>query len=198
VPGKRKKNLKRHAGAYGLIDEMNYQYKVSIPNQLDYIDDSYHDANANDLQGQQAQNYDYTVLGELKSDTKECIDLIEWNSQGKVTSIVYNNSCSPGKPLVKYHYDAFGNRIWKETRNAEEDGLISRTVYIRDAGGRELATYTISPSGSNLIRELDQQAIYGLSRIGVLQHTNFVKTASCTTKICTLATVGLEQCGHDG
>ena len=90
-------------------------------------------------------------------------------------------------PTVKYHYDAFGNRIWKETRDAEKDDLLSRTVYIRDAGGRELATYSISPAGSNLLRELEEQAIYGLSRIGISDATNFVKTASCSTKICTLA-----------
>ena len=150
------------------MDSLRYYYELNpatgniINNRLIYVDDSVSSSYSNDIDDQNADNYDYDELGNLISDVQEEIEEITWTVYGKIKSITRTGSST--KPNLEFDYDALGNRVMKKeiSNNSDPD---KTTYYVRDASGNIMATYTII---EDTLR-LDEQLIYGNKREAVLK-----------------------------
>jgi len=98
------------------------------------------------------ENYTYDEIGNLIADEEEGITNIEWTPYGKVRKVVKDDNSE-----VHFRYDASGNRIAKIT-------AADTTVYARDASGNVMAVY----KG----KELEEQSIYGSSRLGLVNYAS--------------------------
>ncbi|KYP14059.1 MAG: hypothetical protein A1D16_08915, partial [Flavihumibacter sp. CACIAM 22H1] len=139
------------------MDNLTYSYKPST-NQLHKVVDAAADASAGaypdyqDLRtGQGDNNYVYDAIGNLVQDVKDTITNITWNVYGKIESITQNAK------VIRYTYDAAGNRISKSTTT-------DTTFYVRDATGNVLSVYR-KPSGGQISQE--EVHLYGSSRLGI-------------------------------
>jgi RHS repeat-associated protein len=140
------------------MDNLSYFYKPGT-NQLHKVTDGSADASANEYskyndlrQGQSDNNYQYDPIGNLTSDAKDTLTSINWNVYGKIQSITKNGQ------VIRYIYDAAGNRIFKYTPN-------DTTAYVRDASGNVLSVYT-RPAGQSPIVQSETH-LYGSSRLGI-------------------------------
>lgn len=148
----------RHGDAARLaMDSLKYFYTTNT-NRLHKVTDAATDAapvdynKYNDIkQGQADDNYQYDDIGNLVADNAESITNVTWNVYGKIASITKSGS------LIKYVYDAAGNRIMKQTST-------DTTIYARDAGGNVLSVYSKPVSGTLVQSELH---LYGSSRLGM-------------------------------
>ncbi|MBK7883868.1 MAG: hypothetical protein IPJ81_08715 [Chitinophagaceae bacterium] len=170
-------SYKRNGNANQLaMDKMTYQYPKDadgkiLNNRLRYVHDEVAAANyaedidsqtpltlaqvkAEKLAEQQSDNYVYDAIGNLVQDKKEGINTINWNVYGKIESIKKQNS------TITYRYDASGNRISKTVGN-------TTTVYLRDAGGNVMSTYTIDAQINNGHLTQNEVHLYGSSRLGI-------------------------------
>jgi RHS repeat-associated protein len=95
--------------------------------------------------------YIYDAIGNLILDQTEGVS-ISWTPYGKVREVRSHNDSI----LVKFRYDATGNRVEKRVEKTDTT-LITR--YVRDAGGNVMATY----ADTTTIEEF----VYGSSRLGV-------------------------------
>ena len=158
------------------MDDFIYHY-LPKTNKLDHVDDNptYSSRYANDLDDQDAGNYDYDGIGNLIKDEGEEIAQIEWTLSGKVSRITRTSTSE--KPDLEFYYDALGNRRLKIVKPKKTGGGINNestwtaTHYIRDAQGNILATYSKSfnPEETPLhfyftLKELN---LYGNGRNGV-------------------------------
>ena len=133
----------------GNMDGLEYHYDYGN-NQLSYVDDNTPAASFNnDIDDQQANNYQYDPNGRLIKDASESLS-ISWNLQDKVRAIVKN-----GTDNYVFRYNPAGNRILKKGPNKS-------TWYVSDANGNILATYR--QGNGNTIWE--SAYLYGASRIG--------------------------------
>jgi RHS repeat-associated protein len=135
-----------------------------------------------DLEDQtNADNYTYDAIGNLKSDAKENISLINWNVYGKITDINFGFVANKNKTIY-YLYDAAGNRIGKQVEKcgATSEATTSSTYtwYVRDASGNVMATYSSSAAGSAFpaTLTLGERHLYGSSRLGILAQQADSKT----------------------
>jgi RHS repeat-associated protein len=127
------------------------------------IDDQFTQMNINpsnfNINNTANHNYIYDEIGQLIEDKTENLK-IEWTVSGKVSSV------SKPSSIIFFEYDALGNRIAKR-----ENSLVSRTnkstYYFRDAQGNVLSTYDLESKGKFKYFYLDEQDIYGSSRLGV-------------------------------
>lgn len=149
-----------HAGQLNM-DSLNYGYNRDgngylTNNKLRHVKDNVADGNyTEDIDNQTDDNYEYDAIGNLIKDTKEGIDNIEWTVYGKIKKITKSNGT-----MIGYTYDVAGNRISK----AETTGEVTTTTwYTRDASGNVMAVY----SGNNTALALNEQHIYGSSRLGI-------------------------------
>jgi hypothetical protein len=84
-----------------------------------------------------SSNYTYDAIGNLKTDGGEGILNIEWTVSGKVKEVEKTNE------LIKFFYDAMGNRVLKQLfPDKNEMGIYTATWYSRDASGNIMATYS--------------------------------------------------------
>lgn len=144
-------------GSTVAMDDLDYHYQPGN-NKLDHVKDRAPSANyTEDIDDQQAGNYDYDEIGNLIKDKAEGIDKIEWTVYGKIKSITKTNG-----ETIGYTYDAAGNRISKTVTTS---GATSTTLYVRDANGNTMAVYGINNSDSKLF--LNEQHLYGSSRLGI-------------------------------
>jgi len=186
------RNAYQLAGFPKLIDKIDYTYGDvdqfgNTNNRLTAIADS-GDENVNP-----ADNYDdirngnnaytYDEIGNLISDLGEEIENINWTVSGKIREIERTTG-SQNKEL-EFIYDASGNRIAKISKPNDSDDITTYdyTYYVRDAQGNVMATYSrsITPSvcgGDNFTTEisLEEQPIYGSSRLGNLNRQELVGT----------------------
>jgi RHS repeat-associated protein len=139
------------------MDSLRYYYKTNT-NQLHKVTDDATDASSTDYskyndikQGQTDNNYQYDEIGNLVKDNSEGITDISWNVYGKILSITKSGS------VIRYVYDASGNRIIKQTTT-------DTTVYVRDASGNVMSVYT-RPAGGALAQT--EMHLYGSSRLGM-------------------------------
>jgi RHS repeat-associated protein len=139
------------------MDSLSYYYKANT-NQLHKVTDAATDASPadyskyNDIkQGQTDNNYQYDEIGNLVKDNSEGITDISWNVYGKILSITKSGA------VIRYVYDASGNRIMKQT-------AIDTTIYVRDASGNVMSVYT-KPAGGALAQT--EMHLYGSSRLGM-------------------------------
>lgn len=154
-------------GAYGnttdnMFDDFTYHYPQiggkTVQNSLNYVGDV-QGTFGDDIANQTTGNYKYDEIGNLIKDISEGLD-ITWNVFGKVESITKTNG-----EVILFDYDASGNRVLKKVIDGA--GLITDvTYYVRDAGGNPMAIYTKNYDGVNTAIKLQEQPIYGSSRIG--------------------------------
>jgi hypothetical protein len=118
----------------------------------------------------------YDAIGNLKSDAKENISLINWNVYGKISDINFGFVANKNKTIY-YLYDAAGNCIGKQVEKygATSEATTSSTYtwYVRDAGGNVMAVYNSSASGTAFpaTLALGERHLYGSSRLGILSLT---------------------------
>ncbi|WP_439481622.1 RHS repeat domain-containing protein [Cyclobacterium plantarum] len=104
------------------------------------------------VDGSTTENYTYDEIGNLVSDTEEGITNIDWTPYGKVRKVVKDDNSE-----VQFRYDASGNRIAKITET-------DTTIYVRDASGNVMGVYNN--------KALKEQAIYGSSRLGLVNYAS--------------------------
>lgn len=114
-------------------------------------------------------NYAYDEIGNLTSELGEdgvTLD-IEWNASGKVKKITKTTG-----EIIQFSYNAFGNRIEKHVKAS--DGSFIITYYTHDAAGNVMGTYKRGGNGQGGVgsRLLEEQPIYGSSRLGVRKPHN--------------------------
>lgn len=146
--------LSRHgAAAAGPLemDELNYHYYPQT-NRLEYITDVVPVGNYDvDIDNQQPGNYAYDLSGNMTSDRMAGINLIVWNSRGKVDRVQKDDGS-----VVQFLYNGLGHRIAKVYGE-------TLTYYVRDLQGRILSTYTVEENAVNW----ETVPIYGDSRLGM-------------------------------
>jgi RHS repeat-associated protein len=162
-------NLRRNSDQGNIaMDELIYDYPDDNNNRLGYVTDLAPDnPQQDDIDNQQAGNYEYDAIGNLTKDVIEGIVDIDWNVQGKVTSIQKNDNS-----MVSFTYDAFGNRVTKKV--LLPGGLTSTSYYVRDAQGNVMGVYRgmdqpaqDGRTGADHLITLSEQPIYGSSRLGM-------------------------------
>jgi RHS repeat-associated protein len=142
------------------MDSMNYKYNRDgsgnlVNNKLNQVRDQVSSSNyAVDIDNQSANNYNYDLIGNLKTDAAESISNIDWTEYGKIKKIVKSAI------NITYSYDAGGNRTSKKVTGSAD----TTTIYVRDAQGNVLAVYTKNASNNLLWSE---QHLYGSSRLGI-------------------------------
>jgi RHS repeat-associated protein len=160
-------NLTRNAyaaGADGLfMDDMTYNY-TSCTNKLSYVADAIYNAPPNNpnpystfgfASGQTNSNYSYDVLGELTADVGGNKNY-EYTGYGQISLVrdkLTNN------PLAEYKYDEDGLRICKITYDPANPSNVTKTLYVRDNGGKIASIYT-KPVTSNLFA-ISESNVYG-------------------------------------
>lgn len=143
------------------FDALSYHLQ-SGKNRLSYVDDVIIDQelHTSDIEDQNANNYTYDAIGNLKRDNQEEMT-INWSVYGKVTSIEKDNGSG-----TLFTYDAAGNRVAKVT--TDDFGNTYSTYYVRDASGNIMATYKGSQvEGIDESNKLIEMPIYGSERIGI-------------------------------
>ncbi|MBI2967012.1 MAG: hypothetical protein HYY40_04270, partial [Bacteroidetes bacterium] len=144
------------------------------------------DQGAFDLGDPTTWNYKYDQSGNLVQDKQEQIAVIEWTVYGKVKKVIRTSVSA--KPDLEFNYDATGNRIAKivkphgssvENGGTDNSALWTTTYYIRDASGNIMSTYEDRESDPGFY--LDEQLIYGSSRIGLLKRNLDLTSATTPT-----------------
>jgi RHS repeat-associated protein len=110
----------------------------------------------NDIDNQTSYNYTYDAIGNLVGDVAEGISNISWTVYGKIKSISKTNGT-----LIRYGYDAAGNRISKIVTTATTG---DSTYYVRDASGNTMAVY--NKSGALPLTQTEAH-LYSSSRLAI-------------------------------
>ncbi len=123
-----------------------------------------------DIEGQGINNYKYDEIGNLRKDSTEQIEFIEWNVYGKIKKI--KRYLASTKSNLEFMYDASGNRIAKIEKpdgtsvengaGADQPTNWKFTYYVRDAQGNVMGNYYQTNASHKLI----EHPIYGSSRLG--------------------------------
>jgi RHS repeat-associated protein len=183
------------------MDRMKYYYytqtngiydpEVATPqnatNQLAYVTDASASANyTDDIDNQSVSNYGYDYIGQLNKDVAEEIDNIEWTVSGKIKRIT--RIATSSKPDLEFRYDASGNRVSKLMKPRNGSGYVPSiqwvtTYYVRDTKGNVMSTYSQKPDGTNTTAHyyLNEQDVYGSSRVGLKNSSMDMVTASLPT-----------------
>ncbi|MDB5202650.1 MAG: hypothetical protein JWQ27_2059 [Ferruginibacter sp.] len=175
-----------------LMDDLAYSYNLvasgalagkPLNNKLRRVTDAvtntaaYDESDAatgvSDLENQTlADNYIYDAIGNLIGDSKENINLINWNVYGKISDINFNFISNANKK-ISYRYDASGNRIGKQVEKyGTTSGAATTSIYtwyVRDASGNVMAVYNSTGNAATVPTTLDltERHIYGSSRLGI-------------------------------
>ncbi|MEM7161704.1 MAG: hypothetical protein AAF487_04615 [Bacteroidota bacterium] len=187
--------LSLHRNAYAasgelIMDEMDYTYTEMdqfghANNRLSQVQDHATTVSFDDIEDG-VTNFIYDEIGNLISDIhaadQEGIQNIEWTVSGKIKSI--DNLAATDSDL-EFIYDATGNRVAKIEKPGGTTDVTQfvYTYYVRDAQGNTMATYSkrLEPCdvGDSFIGEisLDEQTIYGSSRLGIINRNEFVGTS---------------------
>lgn len=154
--------LVRKNDANVLVDDFDYNYVNAGKNQLTHVDDSVGDAvESGDIDDQQANNYEYNDLGQLKRDAKEDLYYF-YNTAGLVTAIWKGTTA----PIVKFYYNERGQRIKKERLSlTNPNSVISTDFYVMDFDGNIVSVYN-RPLSTLLVDQVETP-IYGADRLGV-------------------------------
>lgn len=170
------------------MDDFSYGY-ASGSNRLTTLVDSAlenYSGKRGDIYG--THQYTYDAIGNLTGETyqerkpgsnTELINVsstISWNVYGKIEQVTIVKDPESGSDpttttILKFGYDATGNRISKEVTDPSGTAI---TYYVRDASGNVMGTYErkdrastgSEPAGQVADYYLREQPIYGSSRIG--------------------------------
>lgn len=166
--------VRRSTGTNNDMDNMTYELQLlgsAESNRLDRVVDAGLDNMTDDIQpGMQVGNYKYDKIGQLIQDNSEAISNIEWRYGDKKVKIYKRNDAN--SPNVEFKYNPFGQRILKIERkrtNYVEDQTDNwiYTYYSYDANGQVMATYEVILGTAILKATLEEQHIYGSSRVGI-------------------------------
>ena len=139
---------------------------ASVQDEVDNITGG-KDNYKNDIDGQDAFNYEYDKIGNLIKDQQEGILNISWSVYGKIMSITKdedrNEATTNDQTLIAYTYDAAGNRITKTVDPPQ--GATKTTIYVRDGSGNVMSVYEKETAGAIKQSEIH---LYGSSRIGMV------------------------------
>lgn len=178
------KTAQRYNNSANLIDNLTYNYNYSgtdlLNNKLMTVNDPItSSAFSYDLDDQGSSNYNYDQIGNLTEDASEGIGAngIVWNVYGKIKSIT--RVAGNKKPDLEFVYDAQGNRIEKLVKPKDQTtGVLlpssawQKTYYVRDAQGNVMVTYKEENVSGQQVLKLDEQHIYGSSRLGLLKNNS--------------------------
>ncbi len=181
------------------MDDLKYYYytkagttydpQTSTPNdatnRLAYVTDPTAPGNyAVDIDNQSANNYLYDEIGNMKGDAQEQINTINWTVYGKVSTVT--RTAGSNKDDLEFKYDAMGNRIAKIVKprsggNPSAQSAWVYTLYDRDAQGNTMGIYKLTGITATVNCHLNEQHIYGSSRIGIGNRTVNMLTATLST-----------------
>lgn len=150
-------NLKRNGENGELIDQFLYDY-VPGTNRLNFIRDGAGEVIPGlDYKGSSTKAYDYNAIGQL---TENIVDghYITYDVYGK-TQQIYTDA-SHTSLLAEYTYDDRGFRVKKFDNQTQ-----ATTLYVRDASGNIITTYTRDGAASNIQRA--EVPVYGSGRLGM-------------------------------
>ena len=162
------------------MDDLTYNYQKDgsgklLNNRLRHIDDTVAASKfvGLDIDDQSADNYGYDEIGQLIKDDAEGISEITWLAGGKVRFIKQTD----GDDNLEFGYDAMGDRVIKSAEGivaADGSSVDTRWYYVRDAGGKILATYkrTLTYDGlGNVVDDLvlSDLALGAAKRLGIWQ-----------------------------
>lgn len=176
------KTLKRNSStASQVIDNLTYNYTANT-NKLNYVADAGTVvAGLGDITNQTSTNYTYNNLGQLIQNVQDNQKTI-YNAYQKVMEVDKTIS-GTDIPVVKFYYDALGNRIRKETFNytSPTSTTLSNTVntyYLNDIAGNTLSTYSQTIPAGNTTAAINQVEIpiYGAARVGMVQRNGATYT----------------------
>lgn len=118
--------------------------------------------------GAPAVSYTYDAIGQVttqrESDPTKT-KYLEYEASGKVTAIFDLNN----NTIARYTYDEFGKRLLQQVYpNPLDQNSYTTTTFVRDAAGRELASYVAATTASTTAPAvLCEQPIYGATRLGI-------------------------------
>jgi RHS repeat-associated protein len=153
-------------------------YSSSPSNRLSFVEDAVNTitstAYTDDIeQGMAAGNFVYDKLGQLISDASENIQSIEWRKgDKKMKKMIRNGSGSESE--LEFVYNPFGQRVLKIAK-PRSGGVLSPqdqwtyTYYAYDANGQVMSVYDVKMSSTNNQAYLDEQHLYGASRLGMIK-----------------------------
>lgn len=116
------------------MDDLRYTYRPGTHQLSQVQDDVSAGAYPEDIDSQEADNYQYDASGNLVADRSVGIEQISWTNDGKVAGI------TKGRMEVTYGYDANGYRVLRTDKKG-------RGFYVRDLKGRILAEYASGKEG---------------------------------------------------
>ncbi|MCH2200025.1 MAG: hypothetical protein MK081_14705 [Flavobacteriales bacterium] len=193
--------LKRNGAGGQLMDDLVYTYNTGggfvENNRLVSVSDQELNMNALEVTDfENASYYEYDEIGNLVReivngngdnvlDGNEGERTIEWLVTGKIAEIKHNGTMDSGgnyAPNLAFEYDAMGNRVVKQVRTRDANGVLqaenywTTSYYVRDPQGNVMAIYQRDPQstahaatpGYSNIEELkvSEHHLYGSSRLG--------------------------------
>jgi RHS repeat-associated protein len=168
-------------GAAGAInrDKLKYTYEniTHKTNRLKSVSDAYTTSDLTDIESQPSDNYEYDAIGNLKHDEQEQIETIDWTVYGKIKSIIRKSTST--KSNLEFTYDAGGNRTSKKV--IPKTGDPTTTYYVRDASGNVMATYQKKTASSENDLYLQENNLFGSSRVGIQNRMLNLTTPPVTT-----------------
>ncbi|MEY3499424.1 MAG: hypothetical protein RL308_1093 [Bacteroidota bacterium] len=130
-------------------------------NRLGHVTDGVSSSNyTDDIDNQTSGNYSYDKLGQLTADVQEGISSMEWRFGDKKLKKITKST-----DVITFLYNPLGQRVLKTVTPAS--GTATNTYYVYDANGQVMATYNITLSTGQNSATLDEQHIYGASRLGM-------------------------------
>jgi RHS repeat-associated protein len=157
------------------MDSMTYHYQ-SGTNKLTYVDDVVSSSNyTDDIDDQSSGNYTYDAIGNMISDAAEQIATIEWTVYGKIKTITRTGGSS--KSNLAFEYSPDGHRVKKTETPNGGSGTPTTTWYTRDAQGNIMSIY----EERNDSIWLEEQELYGSSRLGMVQKKLLLNSLSLDT-----------------
>ncbi|MFH1373987.1 MAG: RHS repeat-associated core domain-containing protein [bacterium] len=211
------------AGQNLKMDELTYFYDEAaggslLSNRLLHIKDAVSaDAYGHDLDDQdnpsigsfdpdnaRTHNYAYDEIGNLVRDRASGIEMIEWNSYGRVTSVIKDTD---GGPDLEFTYDGEQNRMSKIVKPHGSDATQWTYIYyVRDPQGEVMATYrrTTSPDPSGTTDHyvdsvfLTDHSLYGWRRLGLRHANKLIQTHSYSAATDTIdGSLEIGSSGYD-
>jgi RHS repeat-associated protein len=161
-PNSNIKTLYRYANS-GMMDQFTYSYYgtgSTATNRLKQVSDAVSSGTYSmDIDNQTSPtNYSYDGTGNLTGDASEGLT-IEWTVYGKVKQVTH----SSGK-VIKFLYDAGGNRVRKEVTGSGVSAENGTTYYVLEPTGKQLAMYNWNGQSTDSVEV--EYTLYGSERLG--------------------------------
>ena len=164
------------------LDDLPNTGNANKSNRLGHVTDSgANDANAvGDIKsGMSTNNYTYDEIGQLLSDASEEIATMEWR-KGDKKLLSLTRTVGSMQSDLEFVYNPFGIRVLKIEKTKATGGVLNSqddwnyTYYAHDANGQTMAVYDVKMGTSNNQALLEEQHIFGASRLGMLRQNEYI------------------------